>query len=108
MDPADFATKAYCPGHPGGLIVEDGIYQAEETHAFALADKLLGDLETHPASKTMSCKKIRSVRLHPTDFGEVFGSHRLDGTRNVVLSIQRQWLQSEYRTIALQIANQMA
>ena len=88
--------------------MEDRIYQTKETHAFALADKLLGDLETHPAAKRVSCEKIGSVRLHPSDFGDVIGSHRLDRTGNAVLSIQRQWLQAKYRTVALKIAKQMA
>jgi len=88
-------------------IAEVRIYQSKETHAFALADKLVGDLETHPAAKGVSCEKIGSVRLYPSDFGDVIGSHRLDRTGEPALSIQRQWLQAKYRTLTLKIAKQM-
>ena len=111
MDTADFAAKRTASAPRASLdrrIVEGRIYQTKETHAFARADKLLGDLETHPAAKRVPCEKIGSVRLHPSDFGDAIGSHRLDRTGNAVLSIQRRWLQAKYRTVALKIAKQMA
>jgi hypothetical protein len=99
VDTADLATKAHCLRHPGpsldGRIAEGCIYQTKETHTFALADKLLGNLETHPAAKGMSCEKIGSVRLHSADFSDVIGSHRFDRTGNAMLSIQRHRLQTK-------------
>src|SRR5215472_19198545 len=106
MDPADFATNAYHLGHPGGHfvdIVEGRINQAEETHAFALADKLLGDLETHLAAKRVPCEKIGSAWLHSSDFGDVIGSHRFNRTGDAMLSIQWWRLQAIYRAVALKI-----
>src|SRR5262249_38609753 len=104
MDPADFATKAYCLGHPGGpIVVEDRIYQTKETHEFALADKLLGDVETRPAAKRVPCKKIGSARLHSSDFGDVIRSHRFNRTGDAMLSIQWWRAQAIYRAVTLKI-----
>jgi hypothetical protein len=88
--------------------VEDCIYQTKETHAFALADKLLGDLETHPAAKRVPCEKIGSARLHSSDFGDVIGSHRFNRAGDAMLSIQWWRLQAIYRAVALKILKQMA
>src|SRR5262249_13525729 len=100
-----FATQAYCLGNPGGSpnrpIAQRRIYQTKEPHAFALANKLLGNLVAHPAGKAVTCEKIGSVRLNPPDFGNVLGSHGLNRTCNAALSIQRRWMHFKYRTIAL-------
>src|SRR6516165_403808 len=101
----DFAAKAR---YQRPSLGRSRIYQTEETHPFARADKLLGHLETHLAAKGVPCEKIGSVRLNPLDFGNVIGGHRLDRTGNAVLSIQRLWLQAIYRTVTLKIANKMA
>jgi hypothetical protein len=68
----------------------------------------LGNLETHQASKGESREKIGSLRLHPSDFDDVIGSHRLNRTRDAMLSIQWWWLQGIYRAVALKILEQMA
>ena len=84
-------------------IAQSRVYQTQKTHAFTVADKLLGDLETHPATKRVACNEIRSVRLNSPDFGDVIGSYRFDRAGNAVLSIQRRRLQSKYRTVALEM-----
>src|SRR5213592_48022 len=105
-------SKVHCLGHQWQSldrpIQEDRIYQTKETYALTFAHKLLGHFETQPAAKRVSGKKIGSVRLHPSDFGEVSGSDRLGRTENAVLSIQRRWLQAIYRTVALKIIDQIA
>jgi hypothetical protein len=88
--------------------VEDRIYQTKETHAFALADKLLRDLERHPAAKRVPCEKIGSTRLHSSDFGDVIRSYRFNRTGEAMLSIQWWRLQAIYRAVALKILKQMA
>ena len=112
VDVADFAAKVHCLGHPGASleshIAERRIYQTKKSDAFARADKLLGDLEAHPATKRVSCDKIGSLRLHSSNFGDAIGSHRLNCACNAVLAIQRRPLQSVNRSVALEIANQMA
>src|SRR5262249_3663554 len=90
------------------LIAQDCINQTKKASAFALADKLLGNLEAHPAAEGVARQKIGAMRLHPSNLADVIGSHLFDCASDAVLAIQRRWLKAKNRTVALKIAEKMA